>query len=240
MKKPVLYLFLSVLMAPLYAQKQTLFLNDEKTLKAFASKEGITRLSIQGDRIKDIMGMDENIALEKDEQNGILFLKGVEQKQSLALLSENGLYQEIELEPTTKKSTQIVLKTRDFDIEQEAGVSKIEGRKNQIIDSTSPSFQKQVIHMIQRLYHLQRSDTDIDPIPLQNIPHIKAEAIKSDQDGHLVGFVYVLKNTSKHELLIQESDFAQKNTCAIALLSNSIPPKGTTRLFMVVKKGPSK
>lgn len=99
MTKPVLYLFLSVLMAPLLAQKQTLFLNDEKTLKAFASKEGITRLSIQGDRIKDIMGMDEGIALEKDEQNGILFLKGVEQKQSLALLSENGLYQEIELGP---------------------------------------------------------------------------------------------------------------------------------------------
>lgn len=241
MKKPVLYLFLSVLMAPLLAQKQTLFLDDEKTLKAFAAKDGITRLSIQGDRIKDIMGMDDGIALEKDEQNGVLFLKGVEQKQSLALLSENGLYQELELEPTSKKSTQIVLKTRDSDIEKEAnlGTQTLQTRQ-QTIDTTSPSFQKQVIHMMQKLYHAQRSNSDAEPVLIQNVPHIKADPIISIEDGNFVGHVYVLKNTSKHELLIQETDFSQKNICALALLSNSIPSKGVTRLFVVVKKGPLK
>lgn len=129
------------------------------------------------------------------------------------------------------------MKTKGSDIDQEAHTLRTDGVKNQIIDAASPSFQKQVIHLVQKLYHVQHADSDIDPIPLENIPHIKADAIQSVQDGALVGYVYVLKNTSKHELLIQESDFAQKNTCAIALLSNSIPPKGTTRLFMVVKRG---
>ncbi len=79
----------------LFGSKQVLHMDDDKVLKASVSKEGMTRILIQGDRIKDIMGLDEDVSTEKDEQNGILFLKNVTKPQSIALITENGDYQEM-------------------------------------------------------------------------------------------------------------------------------------------------
>ena len=115
MTTPLLYLktglICTVLFTSLYAQKQVLIMNDDKVLKAKAAKEGITRISLQGDRILDVMGFHQDVAYEKDEGKGILFIKGLHEKQNLVMNTENGLFQELELVPSDKSSAQIVLKS---------------------------------------------------------------------------------------------------------------------------------
>ena len=137
----------------LFGSKQVLHMDDDKVLKASVSKEGMTRLLILGDRIKDIMGLDEDVSTEKDEQNAILFLKNVTKSQSIALITENGEYQEMTLEPIAIKTHQVVLKqkeTKSIQVEEQNPFSLRNESLNG--DHGVNSHQKQIIDFMRLLY----------------------------------------------------------------------------------------
>lgn len=228
-----------------FAHKQILTLDDNKIIKAYGAKEGLTRVMIQGDRIQQVMGTDDLQNIEKDEQRGILFLKGLTQKQTLALLTENGHFQELELTPMDKPSAHIVLKPSDVkeDHTCEKSISRSVNKKTQrdfLYASSmkdqrpySLTYQQSLIHIMHRLYGYE--STPFAP-SAPKLPSVQGTWIKHDdslKEGSYVGHVYTLKNTTQALKTFQEGDFYTKGILAIAIEENTLKPKQTTRLFVV-------
>lgn len=232
---------------PLLAKKQVLYLDDDKVLKASVSKEGMTRLSLEGDRIKDIMGLDETISTEKDDQNGVLYLKGVVSAQVITLITENGDCQEMELNPISQKSHQIILKQKNkeqnsFDILNEG-----RGSERSFQHSLTPfqgggyfpsqkTFPQMIIDIMRHLYSATEINTNDDFLTFKSIKDIKVDPQISIKENGLLGHSYVIRNVSKQTKTLKETDFKEKGVLAISFSEDHLKPNQTTRLF-VIRKG---
>lgn len=249
---------LSLLMTnALWAKKQVLSLDDEKVLHAFASKEGLTRLSIQGDRIKDVMGMDENINIEKDEQNGTLFLKGLTTKQSISILTENGLFQEMEINPSKEATSQIILKDKqsvdhkDIITAPLNAVFSDQSFMQTNSHESNSSYQHRILSLVHRLYNGESTSftSSLEKLPkVNNVRVLMTTSLEcsdkcdgpSVQDisviqGRLIGHVLDVKNISDTPLILHETDFYQKGFIGISLKKHHLKAGETTKLFVVVK-----
>jgi len=260
MTTPSLYLktgvIFTVLFTSLYAQKQVLIMNDDKVLKATASKEGITRISLQGDRILDVMGFHQDVEYEKDEGKGILFIKGLKEKQNLVMNTENGLFQELELIPSDKSSAQILLKVDESNPIQQSGAARFqEEPHNPLYQSQRLSLQNDdeqtksmphhqtPLHLIKRLYNgggvvLEEAAHQINRPILKNI---KFTYQKSGTDAGFMAHQFTLQNTGPQPMPISESYFSACSgkfpLVALALKDTVLLPKQKTYLYVVVKNG---
>ena len=84
----------------LHAEKQEYNFDDTKSIVLKVSETGLTRISVQGDRLREVIGLDDTVNVEKDEANGHLFLKGVKTKQTITVVTEGGALQDLTLLPT--------------------------------------------------------------------------------------------------------------------------------------------
>ena len=223
----------------LFGSKQVLHMDDDKVLKASVAKEGMTRLLIQGDRIKDIMGLDEDVSTEKDEQNGILFLKNVTKSQSIALITENGDYQEMTLEPIAIKTHQVVLRQKETKSIQSEEQNSFSLRSESLNGDHGDvnSHQKQIIDFMRLLYVKDEGDPLIDPLECVVVEGLKidfAYGLKSDLfEGH----VFVLKNKSSKDITLTESLFYKKGIVAVSFKKAHLKIGDSTKLFIVQKRG---
>jgi hypothetical protein len=257
---PSLYLktgvICTLLFTSLYAQKQTLTLNDDKVLKANASKEGITRISLQGDRILDVMGFHQDVEYEKDEGKGILFIKGLKEKQNLVMNTENGLFQELELIPSDKSSAQIVLKANESNPIQQSGVARLQEEhhnslyqrerlslQNDDEQTKSTPHHQTPLHLIKSLYNgggvvLEEAAHQINMPILKNI---KMTYQKTVTDTGFMAHQFVLQNTGPQPIPLSESYFSaccgQLQLIALALNDKVLLPNQKTYFYVVVKNG---
>ncbi|PIZ32892.1 MAG: hypothetical protein COY39_04215 [Alphaproteobacteria bacterium CG_4_10_14_0_8_um_filter_37_21] len=259
MSIPSLYLkvtfCLSVLVTAAFAQKQTLILNDDKVLKALVSKEGITRISLQGDRIADVMGFHQDVEFEKDEGKGVLFIKGLKQKQNLVMNTENGLFQELELVPSDKSSAQIVLKANEgasskqsgqgdmFEHNQSLNPSQRLSLECETDQTGSAAYHQAPLHLIKTLYNGggEKQDGMSDLMKLPKIKNLTITYQKSVIESGFMGHQLTVKNTRDTPISLSESYF---RTCggplplvALSLKDKVLLPKSQTQLYVVVKNG---
>lgn len=262
MTTPLLYLkigaFCTVLLTSLYAQKQVLIMNDDKVLKAIASKDGITRISLQGDRILDVMGFHQDVDYEKDESKGVLFIKGLKEKQNLVMNTENGLFQELELIPSDKFSAQIVLKANESNPIQHSGAARFQEEhhnplyqsqrerlslQNDDEQTKSISHHQTPLHLIKTLYNgggvvLEESAYQINMPTLKNI---KMTYQQSGADAGFMAHQFTLQNIGTQSMPLSESYFSdcggQLQLIALALKDKVLLPNQKTQLYVVVKNG---
>ncbi|MDP2194325.1 MAG: type-F conjugative transfer system secretin TraK [Alphaproteobacteria bacterium] len=230
----------------LLAKKQVFTLDEDKIIHASASAHGRTRISFQGDRLKEVMGLPEDMELEKDEERGILYLGAMKDPLSISLVTENGLVQDMELTPSQEKTAQIVLK----DVFQE----QIDGDKDDLQhpflgpSSLMPSkvsyghseqgektyHQKNLI-LIQKLYQGEGeacSDVDYE----MNHAALNISYKKSLSGYGLHAHMFEIKNTGIQPQSLCEKDFYKKGATSIALSHKSLMPKQTGYMFVVTKK----
>ena len=259
MSIPSLYLkctlCFAVCVTAVFAQKQTLTLNDEKVLKATASKEGITRISLQGDRIADVMGFHQDVDFEKDEGKGVLFIKGLKQKQNLVMNTENGLFQELELVPSDKSSAQIVLKVGENSAQQSGQGDMFEHNQalhpNQRLSlecdveqtGSTAAYHQAPLHLIKTLYNGggRNQDGISDLLILPKIKNLNITYQKSVADTGFMAHQLTVKNTGDTPIPLSESYFMACGgplpLVALALKDKSLLPKRQTYLYVVVKNG---
>ncbi|MDP3641392.1 MAG: type-F conjugative transfer system secretin TraK [Alphaproteobacteria bacterium] len=247
----------TVLFTSLYAHKQVLIMNDDRVLKATASKDGITRISLQGDRIAEVMGFHQDVEFEKDEGKGILFIKGLKEKQNLVMNTENGLFQELELVPSDKSSAQIVLKADEsHPIQQSGGAARFQGEYHNPLYTNQRLFlegddenrnnvghHQTPLHLIKSLYNgggvvLEEAAHQINMPTLKNI---KMTYQKTVTDTGFMAHQFVLQNTGPQPMPLSESYFSaccgQLQLIALALKDAALLPKQKTYLYVVVKNG---
>ena len=96
------------------AASQTLTMNPEKRLKVVISCDSMNRIAVINDRITQIFGDNEAYEVQTEESTGQLFLKPTSENGkkplSVTLITENGVTQDMVLQPEEREATTVILK----------------------------------------------------------------------------------------------------------------------------------
>ena len=105
---------LELLSIKICAASQTIHMNPDKRLKAAISCDSMNRLAVVNDRITQIFGDNDAYEVQTEESTGQLFLKPTAENGkkalSVTLITENGLTQDMTLQPEEREATTVILK----------------------------------------------------------------------------------------------------------------------------------
>lgn len=108
------FLVLQLLSIKICAASQTLVMNPDKRLKAVISCDSMNRLAVANDRITQIFGDNDAYEVQTEESTGQLFLKPTAENGkkplSVTLITENGVTQDMTLQPEEREATTVILK----------------------------------------------------------------------------------------------------------------------------------
>lgn len=222
------------------------------------SKEALNRFAIKNDRIKELIGGEEALLIESEEETGQVFLKPKNLGANpipITILTENGLTHDLELIPQDKKGESILFyeatgtqeKGKEFD---DASLQK-GGRQISLKELRVLSLLKYMV-LDQRESNFSLNQK----FPSKTTPH-KDPLLKPDRvfkvkgeggildltplafykEGSLEGYVLALINKGDEPLFLQEKDMSLPEDLGVMLLQHNIPPQEKTLLFIVKEKG---
>lgn len=111
-------LVLELLSVKLCAASQTIVMHPDKRLKAVISCDSMNRLAVANDRITQVFGDNDAYEVQTEESTGQLFLKpsaeNGKKPLSITLITENGLTQDMSLQPEEREATTVILKNTNL------------------------------------------------------------------------------------------------------------------------------
>ena len=226
----------------LHAEKQEFSFDDTQSIVVKVSESGLTRISVQGDRLREVIGLDDTVIVEKDDANGHLFLKGVKTKQTITIVTEGGALQDLTLMPGARGSTTILLK------------NEAEGSKKDL--NPEPFLPTSFRQSLQSQMHSSASTANVDAL-ISVIKHLAAgrgkpctysdtrtaavglDAVLTHQlnDSVFVGFVFSVTNTRDSAMVLCEKDFYQNGDLSLCLSKCVLEPGETANLYVVRNDG---
>lgn len=217
------------------AQKQEVKFNEAESITVHVSEHGLTRLSIEGDRLSKVIGLDENVNVIKDEAHGHMFLKGITAKQSITILTEGGDLQDLTLVPDVKGSASIVLIPQPKPIKKEVAATPLPLNTN--FDRSLPgqqpqSTQEMMLQLMKQLYMGLGTGVE-NPQKRTSATGLEASSLRILSANTLVGEVFRVTNTEANTTILLEKDFYQAGDLAIALGQKQLKAGESTLLFVV-------
>jgi hypothetical protein len=197
-------------------------LDEMKVIEAGISKEGLTRIKVQGDRILNVFGNSGDYVLEADEAGGQIFIRPLtsEKAFNITLVTEEGYTQDLRLLPQNKAPDPIILregkeplKRKQCLITRDNVMELINGLREDVI----PLGYKEV------------------PIALkkQNGPHLLIRELKGEK---LNGLTFEVRNEGKTTLMLNEAEFSDCYQGLAVLLPKKILKSGErTRAYVVTR-----
>lgn len=226
---------LLVLSTAVFAQKQELKCNDAESITAHVSEHGLTRLSIEGDRLSKVIGLDENVNVIKDEAHGHMFLKGITGKQSITIVTEGGDLQDLTLVPDVKGSASIVLIPQSKPTKKESQITPLPLTTNfdrAISGQQALSSQEMMLALIKQLY-MGLGTASETGTKRTSATGMEASSIRILTSNGLVGEVFRVTNTESNTTILLEKDFYHAGDLAIALGQKQLNAGESTLLFVV-------
>lgn len=226
------------------AEKQVVPFNENQKVHLKVSNKSMNRLSVVGDRVQEVVGLDESITVERNDQHGHLFLRFPEEfttTQDITLITEGGLVQDIALDPTNKPSTTIVFKREGEDEEErKASHSISDGHMQNVSHQSVPvagmntPFQDMVIGMMKALHQGMGQETYDDGT--RECPYgLSVKMIRRYKQSNLVGDVHEIVNIKDMPINLLEKDFYKLGDMAISVGKKQLEP-GDRTLLLIVRK----
>lgn len=204
---------------------------DNETTIAKISATDVTRIFIQGDRIKSIKGIKGAYTRENDEKNGEIYIQpsATYQERAFTILvsTEQGRNFTLLLNPTYSPSETLMLVPK--------GVSKERAAR---FEQSSP-YELTIYYLIKAMKNnvIPEGYTikTIDSKKTYIINHSVKLKIRAIYEGlNLRGEVYELTNCEHYPVQVDERQFYKLGTRAISLDMVNIPPKSTINLYRVI------
>ncbi len=220
------------------AEKQEFNFDDTQSIVVKVSETGLTRLSVQGDRLREVIGLDDTVVVDKDEANGHLFLKGVRTKQTITVVTEGGNLQDLTLIPGTKGSTSILLKQDG----QTAKTDRAHTPHTPLSFGTpfhpemNPGQANSLANNIMGIMrYVFAGHGTLCEKSTTRTARTGLEAVSTHQyrAQTLVGDVYTVKNTHECPTAICEKDFYHAGDLALAFSKKELEPGETATLFVI-------
>lgn len=229
-KWPLVFINFLLLTSTVYAL-QIRSVVDNETTAAKISSVDVTRIFVQGDRIKSVKGLKGAYTRENDEKNGEIYIQptSLYQDRAFTILidTEQGRHFTLLLNPTFSPSETLML------------VPKGVGHERAARFEEAQPYELTIKHLIRAMkngampegYAIREVDNKTT-YRLGNKLDIK---LKTIYEGlNLRGEIYEIKNRCAIPLQIDEREFYKASTRAISLDTIEIPPKAQINLYRVV------
>lgn len=249
-----------------FSASQAISMNPDKRLRAIISADSMNRLAVVNDRITQIFGDQEAYEVQTEETTGQLFLKPTVEngKKPLAitLITENGLTQDMTLEPVERDATTVILKNSGAPSDISPHGTSLQSGATQFLGAgplslprasssggftgwpdpgstpgmgVSLSFQDQVIAAMKYLVCGMAPVIDIYDFNRKCPQGSEISTVEFFNLGGFKGFKLVIKNKTDLPIDILEKDFYQEGDLALSFQKRILPAKASTILYVVAR-----
>lgn len=224
----------------------------DKRLNAPISQDSMNRITVANDRITNVFGDEESYVLQTEEHTGQIFLKPTadngDKPLSLTLMTENGLTQDLTLEPTQKGATTLILKpllnfsASDRSQNKEAK-GRMEGRREEPGSGLRegegpPSIPEQLVQAVKHLMTGRGAVDEGGPRDRSAPAGFQVAFKKAYQVGELAGRElkgrqFEVTNTTDTSIEIDEKAFFQTGDLALSFTNRVVASQETTLMTVV-------
>lgn len=237
------------------AASQAINVNPAKRLKALISADSMNRFAVEGDRITEFFVDADACEVQAVESTGQLFLKPTlengKKPLAITLITENGLTQDMTLEPAERDAATVILKNTTATVDATGGLgafpststfnsfssNMMPGGGVSSYPSQSPSFvaafQDQVIAAMKYLVSGSAPVLGVDNVPERGTKCVAVSLIEVSNLGNFKGYKLDIKNIGDVAMDILEKDFCLNGDLALAFEKRVLPPKTSTILYVV-------
>jgi len=217
-----------LMISPCYAL-QIKSVVDNETVTAKVSAMDVTRIFVEGDRIKSVKGIRGAYTRENDEEKGEIYIQPTTEHQERAFTilieTEQERHFTLLLTPTKTPAETIMIVSK--------GVGRVKAEK---FEASSP-YEQSLVNLIQAMKKRQLpqgyASQQVEKRKAVVISglHVKLRCI---YDGyHFSGEVYEIVNKSSYPILIDERDFYKAGVRAISVETREIPAGARIQLYRV-------
>lgn len=229
---------MAIMTFPALAKKSTHFFNEDEPIHVKVSKTSMVRISVKGDRLQDVYGLDENTLLEKDETHGFLYLKNCDKTLTLTVVTEGGQFQDLVLEPDDHGTTSLVLERKgEFKTNAAAPYHSLPSPNFSSYFAQS-SAQESALFLMKKLHGGEGTTDDLITIEnRKNHQGLTATPIRILlTDLGLKGIVFEIKNdNAAEEITFLAKEFYESSDVALSSLKQHLLPGESTFLFVVTQ-----
>lgn len=209
---------------------QNVSVSDNQESNITLGSDDYNRLFVQGSRILQVRGDDNAYNIETDNVFGQVYIKPTSLNPfEIYVTTEGGQTYALAVHVTSGKRQDVGLLPADT-----------EKTKAATFESNTP-YQQALVTLLRAMGNGEPLDgfdvTQIKgrAIPLGNVATMTQMGAYTGDS--LVGEIYTLQNTSAQTLTIKPEQLYRDKTAAIAMQSESIAPKASTRVFIVENEG---
>jgi len=242
-------LVMGILCTSAFAQKNVVPFNEEERIVVKISNKSMNRLSVEGDRIQEVIGLNDAVSVEKDGNHGHMFLKVPEnssEKIEITLITEGGLVQDLTLQPIEQSSTTLILKTGDGEPSSSPSSHSSKHPKkvvhHQKPEALIPSahlsnttYQDALIEFMKALYLGTFEDGGTPHKERRAVPGVSVSFSKGFSKDSFLCEAHELQNNASEAIDLHERDFFQIGDVAIALGNSSLKAGQKTTLYVIRK-----
>jgi type-F conjugative transfer system secretin TraK len=228
-----------ILVTPIEAKKHRFVMTEDEPLVVQVNQHGAIRIHVQGDRIQEVMGLEESVTFDKDETHGVLYMRGVDKKQTVTITTEGGAFQDVTLEPSEGGVSHIVLvpSTKGKELQEvEAGQNISQAPLSSLPQTSSPNqpFQDSVLGVIKQLYQGVGDVVGLYEYSLrQTTAGVLAKPLRILISHGMKGVLFEVRNKTGTTQNLLEKDFYHVGDYALALGKRQLEAGQVTTLVVV-------
>lgn len=204
--------------------------NNGDTISANISEKDLTRIEIEGQKIiKDYSSADVSKKITKP-LGQIYLVPNSSATFSLFIVSDTGNTYNLKLTPSKRAHGDSILIKPKFSA----------GARTKVANSlqfTSNSYIRNINYLMEVMY-LDKDDDDQYSAtgivkPIATYKGLDSVMLKSYTNDSLLGYVILVKNTSKTKILLTEAQFYSLHTLAVAIDNPELAVNGFSRIFII-------
>lgn len=205
-------------------------LNDGDEFNAVISRNDLNRIKVVNDKIRDIKSNNQELDLNVDEKNGEVYLRVASAYENkpiniFILTQQNQTYKGI-LYPKLIPAEQIILNNENIGLANNY-LNKINNKN---------SYEKEILELMNAMrrgqkienYQIKRNSKYID---LGDLSMKRSEIYKGI---NMTGEVYIIKNSTKQILNLDEKFFYKNGVKAIKIEKRELLPNEQSQVFIII------
>ncbi len=204
---------------------QIKYLNGDRKLVADISLGSINRISVDDDRIAQVFGLNEDLAMETDLNTGQVFLRTKQNKPiDLSIITEKQVTLDLHLLPKNISGETIIIKTN-----KPNNPVKVNAKTSSYLDQITTLILAMAADKARSSYTINKVNKEI-------LLWDKIELIQTNEyvGNKLIGEIYSLTNKTKDRIFLTETQFGwQKGIAAVAIKKHALAPNEKTQIYVI-------
>ena len=226
------------LLAPSFALAiQVLPATENNPLPANISKKEMSRLSVEGGRIQAARFIEDELTVDEDKVNGVLFMRpkdGVNKKINIFITSAQGKTYLLVLNPVSGVAENIVINELDTKSKSAQNLPEVK------VQFSIEGYERSILTMMMILHEGGNNPNFTKNFVGEEVSLWEEAIMTKDyvlRGLGLKGEAYTIRNSSRQDLKMAEQEFYRKGVFAVSLSKHTLAPGESTLVYIVSDAG---